>query len=126
MVKFRALGYNRIKEDERFLREPLHRWLAFFDKNSPKELIEEIVKMDAAIRKAHERTAFVTQDEIALTEYIRREIALSDWTSAVNYHKRKGANERDREIAQKLKALGVPIDTIIESTGLTEKQINEL
>ncbi|MCL2320437.1 MAG: Rpn family recombination-promoting nuclease/putative transposase, partial [Treponema sp.] len=84
MVKFRRLR-NNITKDKSFLDDPLHRWLTFFDRDSPNDLIEEVVKMDIAIKKAQERTAFVTQDDAAMTEYIRREMALSDWTSGVNH-----------------------------------------
>ena len=121
MVKFRTLGYT-VEGSGSFLDSPLNRWLTFFDKNSPKELLQEVLKMDAAIKKAHDRTTFVTQDDAAMTEYIRREMALSDWTSGVNYALR----ERDKEIARKLKTLGIPVAHITESTGLTEKQINDL
>ena len=122
MVKFRKLGYIVTEGSGSFLDNPLNRWLTFFDKNSPEELLQEVLKMDTAIKKAHDRTAFVTQDEAAMTEYLRREMALSDWTSGVNY----AIRENNKEIARKLKALGVPITHIVESTGLTEKQINDL
>ena len=122
MVKFRRLGYN-IKEGSRsFLDNPLNRWLTFFDKNSPEDLIEEVLRMDTAIRKAHERTAFVTQDEAAMTEYIRREMALSDWTSGVNY----AVREDRKEMARKMKADNMPTEQIVKYTGLTEKQIKDI
>ena len=41
MTKWRKL--DKIEIDD-----PLHRWLAWFDKNSPPELIEEIITMDDA------------------------------------------------------------------------------
>lgn len=126
MVKFRRLGYN-IKEGNRsFLDNPLNRWMAYFDKDSPKELVEEILKMDTAIRKAHERTTFVSQDKAAMIEYTRREMALSDWASGLNHAKREGKLEEKIDIARNLKALDVPIDKIINGTGLTEKQIMDL
>ena len=34
---------------------PLHRWLTWFDKKSPPELIEEVLSMDTAIKAAYER-----------------------------------------------------------------------
>ena len=122
MVKFRRLGYNNTEGDRSFLDNPLHRWLAFFDKNSPNELIEEILKMDVAIRKANDRIDMVTMDDVAYRAYEDREKALHDWNSAVGYHTR----ETTKEIARKLKALDVPTAHIIQSTGLTEKQINDL
>jgi hypothetical protein len=37
------------------LSNPLHRWLAWFDRNSSPELIEEVLKMDDAIMAANNR-----------------------------------------------------------------------
>ena len=126
MVKFRRLGYNLAEGSRSFLNNPLHRWLTFFDKNSPDELIEEILKMDMAIQKAQERTVLVTQDEASLRIYEMREKALHDWNSAVNYHTREAEKEAKKEIARKLKAKNMPMDQIIDVTGLTESQINDL
>jgi predicted transposase/invertase (TIGR01784 family) len=91
MVKFKALRDKDIKN------EPLHRWLTYFDKDSPPELVAEVVQMDTAIRKAQERTAFVASDKEALREYHLREMALSDWTSGVNHARREGLREGLRE-----------------------------
>ena len=78
--------------------------------------------MDTAIRKAHERTTFVSQDEIAYRAYEDREKALHDWNSGVNYALR----EQNKEIARKMKAKNMPMDEIVELTGLNENQINDL
>ena len=78
--------------------------------------------MDMAIQKAQDRITQVTQDEAALRAYELREKAILDWNSAVGYHTR----ENTKEIARKLKALNVSIEHIIQSTGLTENQVNEL
>jgi len=125
MVKFRRLYNNKARAGS-FFDNPLHRWATFFDKNSPEELIEEVVKMDAAIQKAQERIAIVTQDESALRAYEMREKAILDWNSAVGYHTREARKEREIEIAHKLKADNIPVEQIIKYTGLTEKQVNEL
>ena len=82
--------------------------------------------MDTAIQKAQERIAQVTQDEASLRAYEIREKAILDWNSAVGYHTREAKKEEKLEIARKMKAKNVPIDDIIDYTGLTEKQVNEL
>ena len=46
MVKFRRLKEKDIRND------PLHRWLTWLDRDSPAGVIEEVIKMDGAIRKA--------------------------------------------------------------------------
>jgi len=119
MVKFRRLGYNTVKGSKGFLDNPLNRWLTFFEKNSPNELIEEILKMDVAIRKANDMIDIVTMDETAYRIYEVREKALHDWNSSLG-----GAiRETKKEIARKMKAANLPISQIVECTGLTEKQV---
>jgi predicted transposase/invertase (TIGR01784 family) len=74
------------------------------------------------LQKAQERLEVVKNDKEALREYHMREMALSDWTSGVNYAQQEGA----KEIARNLKADGVPAEQIAKWTGLSEAQINEL
>jgi predicted transposase/invertase (TIGR01784 family) len=120
MVKFRRLRYKDKHDSVR--NDPLHRWLVYFDPGSPGELVEEVIKMDAGIQKAQERLEFVKNDKEALREYHMREMALSDWTSGVNYAQQEGA----KKIARNLKAMGDPFDKIASVTGLTVEQIEKL
>jgi predicted transposase/invertase (TIGR01784 family) len=73
-----------------------------------------------------ERLVYVTNDKEALREYHMREMALSDWTSGVNYARQEGSNEKQNEIARNLKAMGDPVDKIARVTGLTVEQIEML
>ncbi|MDR1933729.1 MAG: Rpn family recombination-promoting nuclease/putative transposase [Spirochaetales bacterium] len=128
MAKFRRLGKKDIKQD------PLHRWLSYFDKDSPPEIVEEVIKMDQAIQKAQEKVSHVSLDKEALRAYKMREMALSDWTSGINYAKQEGLQkglqagrqESKLETARNMKADGEPVSKIIKYTGLTEQQIKEL
>jgi predicted transposase/invertase (TIGR01784 family) len=132
MVKFKKVREKDIKH------EPLHRWLAWLDQDSPRELVEEVVKMDRAIQKAEARVEHISKDKEALRAYEMRQMALSDWTSGLNYARREGLKEgikagiktgeeqKAAEIARNLKAIGVPLGQIVQSTGLTEAQIREL
>jgi predicted transposase/invertase (TIGR01784 family) len=116
MVKFRSLEERDIQNDQ------LHRWLTYFDKGSPQTLIEEILKMDIAIQKAETKLRTVSQDEEALRIYEIREKALSDWTSGVNHARREGI----KEIARNMMKHNRPIDEIIEDTGLTREEVENL
>jgi predicted transposase/invertase (TIGR01784 family) len=132
MVKFKALGEKDLEHD------PLHRWLTWFDKDSPPALVEEVVNMDRAIKKAEARVAHVSNDKEALRAYEMRQMALSDWTSGINHARREGIQEgiktgiqtgKDQkavEIARNLKAIGVPIGQIAQGTGLPEAKIQAL
>jgi predicted transposase/invertase (TIGR01784 family) len=124
MVKFKGVGEKDIRND------PLQRWLAWFDKDSPAGLVEEVVKMDRAIGKAEERVEYISKDKEALRAYEMRQMALSDWTSGINHARREGIKEGEEqkavEIARNSKALGIPLKQIAQITGLTEAQIREL
>ncbi|MDR0451415.1 MAG: Rpn family recombination-promoting nuclease/putative transposase [Treponema sp.] len=139
MVKFR-----RAERDIR--KEPLHRWLTWLDRESPWSLVEEVVKMDAGIRKAEERLAHVTGDKEVLRAYQMREMALSDWTSGLNHAREEGEQkgeqrgrleglregrlegriEGQREVAARMKKRGVPAGQIAEDTGLSAEDIAKL
>jgi predicted transposase/invertase (TIGR01784 family) len=120
MVKFRRLREKDLRGD------PLQRWLTYFDRRSPGELVEEVIKMDAGIQKAQERLEYVANDAEALREYHMREMALSDWTSGVNHARWEGKEEGQKEIARRMKIRGRPLEEIAEDTGLTVEQIEKL
>jgi predicted transposase/invertase (TIGR01784 family) len=144
MVKFKRMVGKDIRND------PLQRWLAWFDWESPAGLVEEAVKMDKAIRAAEARAAYISKDKEALRAYDMRQMALSDWTSGINQARREGMEagiktgikegrkegmeagrksgeeQKALEIARNLKAIGMPPEQIVRITGLTEKQIPDL
>ena len=114
--------------------EPLHRWLAWLDENSPPELIAEVVGNDEAIKAAEERLVYVTGDAEAIHAYEMRQMALSDLTSAENFARKeglaeglaKGLEKGKLEIARKMKARGRPITEIAADTGLPAETIEVL
>jgi predicted transposase/invertase (TIGR01784 family) len=124
MVKFKGKAEKDIRND------PLQRWLAWLDWESPAGLVEEVVRMDEAIGKAEARAEYLMKDKEALRVYEMRQMALSDWTSGVNHARREGIKEGIRtgkqETARNLKAIGIPIEQIAQGTGLTEAQIRDL
>jgi predicted transposase/invertase (TIGR01784 family) len=148
MVKFR-----RMREKD-ILGDPLQRWLAWLDRKSPEKLVEEVVGMDTAIRRAEKKMAYVSSDKEALRAYQMREMALSDWTSGLNYAREEGIREgMERgvregmekgvregmekgvregmekgvwEIARNLKKIGIPVDQIVRGTGLSIEDIAKL
>jgi len=128
MVKWRKLRNKDIEYN------PLHRWLTWFDTGSPAEMVEEVLKMDNAILKAKERQDHILSDEDALRLYEIRQKAQWDYISEMNANRREGIAEgikegtekRSLEIAQKMKARGLPIEEIRECTGLSTEVIEKL
>jgi predicted transposase/invertase (TIGR01784 family) len=121
MVKFKRLREKDIKNDT------LQRWMTYFNQDSPPELVEEIVQMDAAIQKAETKMDFVSNDKEALWAYQMRAMAMSDLTSVINKAKREGKAEGrvegKLEIARNMKAMGMTSTQITAATGLTPKEI---
>jgi predicted transposase/invertase (TIGR01784 family) len=96
------------------------------DKGSPQELIEEVIKMDAAIEKTDKKLRTVSQDEETRRIYEMREKAMSDWTSGVNHARREGELVKALAIARNMMKRNRPIDEIIEDTGLTRAEVEKL
>jgi len=87
MVQYRKQGKGRIQDN------PLGRWLAWLDVSNPPELVAEVAKMDSAIQAADERMVYVTGDKEAIRAYEMRQMALSDYTSSMNYARETGHQE---------------------------------
>ena len=132
MVEWRKLKDKDVHND------PLHRWLARFDKNSPPELIEEVSTMDPAIVAANEKINLVMQDDEARRRYWRRQMAIMDENGRRKYARDEGLAEgreqgiqqgREQsaiEIARKMKEIGDSVDKICAVTGLSAEVIKEL
>jgi predicted transposase/invertase (TIGR01784 family) len=120
MVKFRRTKEKDIRN------KPLHRWLIWLDKDSPKGLVEEAIGMDAAIQKAEEKMVHVSMDKEALRAYQMREMALSDLVSGINHARREGIKEGELKIARNLKKIGMPVEQISQVTELSHEEIAKL
>jgi predicted transposase/invertase (TIGR01784 family) len=112
MVKFRKLPEKDIQN------EPLHRWLVYFDKHSPINLIEEVLRMDPAIQEMQEKIEWIQGNPDFFRAYLRYEKAASDEITRINGTK--------REIASKMKKRGLPVDQIAEDTGLSIDEVAKL
>jgi predicted transposase/invertase (TIGR01784 family) len=89
-IHFISMSVFRQLDEIDIIGNPMHRWMAFLNKNTDKETIKTIIEMDTGIAKAQEKIQFVSQDKEALHKYQMREIALSDYTSGVNHARREG------------------------------------
>ena len=108
--------------DKDIVNNPLHRWLIYFDKNTPNDILEEVIEMDRAIKKANEKMEYISSDKETLRIYQMREMALSDYTSGINHAKRETA----AEIAREMLLDGETMSKIMKYTKLTEKAINDI
>jgi len=114
------------RRGEKDLDDPLNRWLAWFDEESPPELIAEVAGMDSAIMAASERQDFILQDEEAREEYWMRRRMELDRVSGLNGARREGRKEEKLEIACKMKEAGISLEQIHAITGLSFKTIKQM
>jgi predicted transposase/invertase (TIGR01784 family) len=126
MVKFRKMKAGNITGMTFDLTDPLHRWLAYFDEHSSPELIEEVLKMDGAIRKTQEKMDMIARDPEMLRAYEGYEKAASDYTSGMNGARREGEQNKAIAIARKMKSKGKAVEDIADDTGLSLEEIARL
>lgn len=128
MVKYRHLKEKDIEHND------LHRWLAFFDKNTNKETIEKITAMDTAIEKALRKISQVLQDEDMLRLYHSREMAEMDYNSGMNHARREGMQQGIAIGEQKVQAKyvsklfqkGMSVKDIAELADLPEEEVDSI
>ena len=108
------------------MENPLHRWLVWLDEDSPPELVEEVVRMDSAIRAANEKKYYLTQDWQERNLYLHRQLAIMDYNTEISYAleegEQKGRQEGEQigkeEIARKALAEGASVEFVHKITGL--------
>ncbi|MCL2720881.1 MAG: PD-(D/E)XK nuclease family transposase [Treponema sp.] len=119
MVKYK-------KQVKTLLDDPLNRWLTWFNKDSPPELLQEVVRMDSAIQTAEDRLHHVTQSEEDMRMYTRYMMAECDRTSQLNFARDEGRKEGCITIARNLLAKGSTPEFVQEITGLDLETIRQL
>jgi len=108
-------------------------WMQFL-RAKRKEEFEMVAVKNPEIRKAVDTLYQLSSDEQIQAEHERRLKAWRDRASQIEGSfldgKQEGRQEGKRdntiEIVRKMKAINLPIDQIIECTGLTEEQISSL
>ena len=123
MIKFKRLKDKDIKNNS------LHRWLTFFDKDTPEDVLKEVLVMEEAIKKANEKISYVASDAASVRMYEMREMALSDYTTGINHAKREESKKWQSIVAEKDSALAEKDSALAEKdSALAEKdaQIAEL
>ena len=78
--------------------------------------------MDSAIMAANEKQDFVTQEWEERDLYLRRQMAIMDYNSGMDGARREGK----LEVARNAMAKGLPVEVIIDITGLSLDEIEKL
>jgi predicted transposase/invertase (TIGR01784 family) len=118
------------KQKERDYTNPMHRWMAYFDWQSPSELIEEVKRMDTAIRTADSQLEMIRNDPDFTHAYDMYELTRIDYKLGMQGARLDGIKEgKDlglKGVARKMKNRGAPLDQIAGDTGLSVDEIMKL
>ena len=109
--------------------EKINQWLAFLD-DEDKELVDMAVKKNKVLEKAQDEVEYLTGDaELRRLAELQEKWAWDEQfyrSMAIKEGREEGRKEEKEEIAKKLLKLGLEINKIIEATGLTKEEIENL
>ena len=115
-----------IKEMEE---DKIEKWLLFFE-DPTGEGIRKIAEEEPEIKEAIERLEDISSDEEKIRIAELREKYIMDRESELETAEEKGIKKgsqiRNKEIAKKMKDKKMPIEDIIEITGLTKEEIEKI
>ena len=106
------------KEDRK---TKLDKWIQFIG-NISREGVDIAMKENEEIRKAQEELEYLTGDEEERRLAELREKAIRDEATNIAGERKEEA----KEIAKRLKQMGIEIEDIQEATGLTKEEIENL
>ena len=118
------LELKKIKGKERVEGELLD-WLFFID-NPNSERVKEKMKENKELKEANEKLQTMSEEEYMERMAWFREKAILDYNSGMSSALKRGRKEAKLETAKKLLKRGIEINIIMEATGLTEKELQEL
>jgi predicted transposase/invertase (TIGR01784 family) len=103
-------------------RNPLHRWLKFFDRKITEAELKELMELDNAIKRAEKKLEYLSSDEETLALYRAREDSANERANLIY----TGRMEGKEEVAKNMLAKNTPLDYIAEVTGLSIEEIKKL
>ena len=133
LPKFRKNKLENIKEGNK----ELNRWLSFLQQDISKERLEEIIKMDPAIKMAEEKLEKLSHDPDTIALYRAREDSAHERANLISTGIRKGIEEGiqqgiqqgiyQRNIELAINLLDILDDeTISQKTGLSVEEVRKL
>jgi predicted transposase/invertase (TIGR01784 family) len=104
--------------------------MAYFDEQSPPELVEEVLKMDMAIQTAQSRLEMIKSDPELAHAYDMYEQTRIDYKFGIQGARQDGERKGERkgklEVARNFKKIGIPVEQIAQGTGLSVDEIAKL
>lgn len=125
-LELRIIDLNKVKEEyEKDKTNKKAQWMMFI--NNPNETeVQEIMKENKEIEEAVVEIREMSEDEKLERLAFLREKAIMDEKAIYAAGLDKGEKKNQLEVAKRMKAKGMDIDTIIEITELTKDEIEKL
>lgn len=120
-MEFHVLELSKLPKELKENASDILLWAKFI--NSEKEEdFDMLATKNPYIRSAYEQLQIISQDKTKRLEYEAREKAIRDHNQMMFEAEQRGV----QRIAKNLLALGLPLSTIAQGTGLSETEIKEL
>lgn len=116
LPKFRALQNKDFKESS------LQRWLAFLEKDINKNMLEELMNMEPAIKMAEEKLDYLSSDPYTIELYKAREDSEHEKANFFS----SGRDAERLEIAKRMLDAETDVDFIMQMTGLMKEEVEKL
>ncbi len=121
-IHFIELPKFRDLENKDYKDEALKRWLTFLEKDISREVLEELMDMEPAIKMAEEKLDYLSSDPETIELYKAREYSAHERANLLS----TGMERAKLDMAKKLLDKGMDIDTIVEITELSIEQVKKL
>ena len=121
LPKFRKNKLENIKEGNK----ELNRWLSFLQQDISEERLEEIIKMDPAIKMAEEKLEKLSHDPDTIALYRAREDSAHERANLISTGIQRGIHQRNIELATNLLDI-LDDETISQKTGLSVEEVRKL
>lgn len=117
--KFREL------QDREYENEALMRWLIFLQKDISREVLEELMEMEPAIKMAEEKLDYLSSDPETMELYKAREYSAHERANLISSGIARGERKAKLEVATALLDI-LDDETIALKTGLSIQEVCEL
>ncbi|MEK5035284.1 Rpn family recombination-promoting nuclease/putative transposase [Paenibacillus sp. FSL R7-0302] len=125
-IEIHVIELTKLDEHSVSLEEGgLVNWLLFL-KGVDKSNWEVLAMNEPMLKKAMDTLEFLSQDTVARMEYQARMKALSDEKTRIEGARAEGERKKAEEIAGKLLAMGLEVETIAQASGLSVQEVKAL
>ena len=124
-LEIHIIELEKIEENNQESNDKLLDWLYFLI-NPNSRRVKEKMEENKELKEAKEKLDKITEDARMQQLAWWREKAIYEENTMLNSSYKKGRKEEKLENARKMKEKNIPIETIVEITGLTKEEIEKL